>query len=188
VRWQAPSAGPWPRTATIGLTVTERYTEPGSSVVKENKTSGELEIQVHDFVAENAALGLRFLGDFSQSSIPADAVIANSFTTSARCAAGRTSELGDVADNRRDYEIKSSRLGPATVAIHFASTSPFRARPGDAWVDMPCGWTSVRKADGTTEVVDGLCRMTSVIDAGRWGLCWSDFQPGASSVGTRFIR
>ncbi|MBP1633933.1 MAG: hypothetical protein H6Q10_507 [Acidobacteria bacterium] len=186
--WRAPSSGAFPLVATIGVKVIERFTEPGSTTPQQNTATGELKIHVHRFEEENAELGLRFLRDFSDSDIPADTVISRSFSTSARCAEGRAAELQDVTDNRNNYIIRESRLGAAKVEIHFESTSPFRSRPGDAWIDVPCGWTSTVKADGTTQVVNGVCKMTSVYDVDRWALCWSDWQGDAASIGTRFIH
>jgi len=185
-RWQAPVSGA-PLTAKVSVTVTERFTEPGSSVPRENKTAGELEMAVHLFKAESAAVALQFLNDFSDSSIPAATVIDRSFSTSSRCADDRAQELEDVTDNRLEYLIRSSRIGTAAVAIHFRSLSPL-GEPGDAWIDVPCGWTSTVKADGSTEVVDGTCRLTSVYDSGEWGLCTSRFSGNPASIGTRFIR
>lgn len=185
-RWQAPSSGTWPLTATISVTVTERFTDPATGP-QEHKTSGELKVAVHAFTAESAAVALQFLNDFSDSSIAAATVIDRSFSTSARCADDRAQELQDITGNRLEYTIRSSRIGAAAVAIHFQSTSPL-GEPGDAWIDVPCGWTSTVKANGSTEVVDGICRLTSVYDSGEWGLCSSRFSGNASSLGTRFIR
>jgi hypothetical protein len=185
-RWQAPSSGTWPLTATISVTVTEKYSDPATGP-QEHKITGELKVAVHAFTAENAAVALQFLNDFSTSSIAAETVISRSFSTSARCSKGRADELDQVTDNRLEYDIRSSRIGAATVAVHFDSRSPLN-EPGDAWIDVPCGWTSLRKADNVIEVVDGLCRLTSVYDGGEWGLCSSRFSANAASAGTRFIR
>ena len=185
-RWQAPTPGTLPLTATISVTVTERFTDPVTGA-QEHKTTGELKVAVHAFVAESAGVALQFLNDFSNSAIPAETVISRSFSTSARCSKGRADELDQVTRNRLEYEIRSSRIGAATVAVHFDSRSPLN-EPGDAWIDVPCGWTSLRKADGVIEVVNGLCRLTSVYDSGQWGLCSSRFSANAASAGTRFIR
>lgn len=184
-RWQAPASGT-PLTATISVTVTERFTDPATGA-QEHKTTGELKVAVRAFTAESAAVALQFLNDFSDSTIPAETVISRSFSTSARCSKGRADELEQVTTNRRDYTIRSSRIGAATVAVHFDSRSPLN-EPGDAWIDVPCGWTSTVKADGSTEVVDGTCRLTSVYDSGEWGLCTSRFSANPASIGTRFIR
>lgn len=189
-RWQAPapSSGTLPLTATISVTVTERFSDPTAGP-QEHGTTGELKVAVHAFKAESAAAALQFLNDFSDSTIPAETVISRSFSSSARCTAGREAELDDVTQNRLNYQILSSRIGPtAVVTVEFQSYSPRYREPGDAWIDVPCAWTSRSRADGTVGTVDGVCRLTAVYDSGAWGLCTSRFDGDAALAGARFIR
>jgi len=198
VQWNAPSSGSTPMTATIGVTITEKFSAPGSTVVEENVTKGEVKVNVHDSIREAGGVARSFLLDFSDSSIPAATVISRHFSTSSRCSEGRFSELGDVSTNRSDYLILSSNIGQPATQIHYNSMSPFRSRPGDAWINIACAWTSrgtnPAKLDEYNKVMNssGTCRLTAIYDVNRWTLCWSDFEasPTASSAGQPrdFIR
>jgi hypothetical protein len=189
VLWNAPSSGSTPMTATIGVTITERFSAPGSTVVEENVTRGEVKVNVHDSVREAGTAARNFLLDFSDSSIPAPTVISRHFSTSSRCTDGRLSELDDVSTNRTNYTIQSSNIGQPATQIHYSSLAPFRARPGDAWVTIPCGWTSLGKNPaipeeyGKTMTSKGTCYLTAIYDVNRWALCWSDWEPSPTAFG-----
>jgi len=197
VQWNAPSSGSTPMTATIGVTITEKFSAPGSTVVEENVTRGEVKVSVHDSVREAGSAARAFLLDFSVSSIPAATVISQHFSTSSRCTDGRYAELGDISDNRTNYNIISSNIGQPTTQIHYNSLSPFRARPGDAWVSIPCGWTSLGRNPaipaeyGKTMTSSGICHLTAIYDTNRWAMCWSEWESSPTASGlqpTRFIR
>ncbi len=189
VQWNAPSSGSAPMTATIGVTITEKFSAPGSTVVEENVTKGEVKVNVHESVKEAGAVARNFLLDFSDSSIPASTVVSRHFSTSSRCTDGRYAELGDTSTNRTDYLILSSSIGQPTTQIHYNSLAPFRARPGDAWISIPCGWTSrginPAKTDeyNKTMVSKGTCYLTAVYDVNRWALCWSEWESSPTASG-----
>lgn len=198
VQWRAPSSGATPMTATINVTITEKFTAPGSTTPEENVTKGEVKVSVHESYKEAGAVARNFLLDFSDSNIPAATVISRHFSTSPRCLEGKSAELNDVSRNRTDYKILSSNVGQPTVEIHWDSTSPFRARPGDAWIGIPCGWQSqginpaVPAEFGKIMNSKGTCRLTAVFHANEWGLCWSDFEVPAGAMSAdqprNFIR
>jgi hypothetical protein len=190
VQWRAPATGSTPFTATINVTITERFTAPGSTTPEENVTKGEVKVRVHDSPREAGAVARNFLLDFSDSTIPASTVISRHFATGSRCEAGRSAELNEVTVNRTTYRITSHTIGQPTAEIHFHSSSPFRARDGDAWIGMSCGWTSTVLATNKTEVFSGICRLTAVYEAGQWALCWSEVELPASALGkpSSFMR
>ena len=198
VRWRAPSSGAWPATASITVTITERFTPPDSTQPEENRTTGELKVRVHQSRSEVAVIAATFLSDFSNSDLKNPETVIRNFSTSARCATGVAEELQDVAENRLNYRIIASTPFSAvavapTVSLGFQGPSPW-GKPADAWVLIPCGWTSIGTNPAIpteynkTMTVSGTCKLTAIYDVDRWALCHSNFDGAAGTAGARFIR
>jgi len=178
VQWRAPSSAPTPSSATLTVTVIERYqaADPtGLPVTKENRASMTTSVSVHDSLTEIGSLARQFLLDFSDSNIRDVAYVLRNFSD--RCPDGRASEANDVASNRQHFVITASSIGSASVSIDFAGTCPLRLRSADACAQVPADWTSTSLADKSRSRVIGTDQVTAVYDPSRqrWGLCDSDF-------------
>lgn len=175
VQWRVPRGVATPAEHAVRLTVTEVYgTADASGNRPQHTVSGSSPlIRVHDSPAELGALALRFLRDFANSSVPADAAV-REFSDSC---AGKAAERTDIADNRRDFDILSSQLSLSSAIVR----TPFSR--GD--MTVRCAFSSRRRncpagspascRVGTVESVEGNCNMTAVYDAQRWQLCESTF-------------
>lgn len=175
VRWRVPRGTTTPAEHAVRLTVTEVYgTADASGNRPQHTVSGSSSlVRVHDSPAELGALALRFLRDFANSSVPADAAV-REFSDSC---AGKAAERTDIADNRRDFDILSSQLSLSSAIVR----TPFSR--GD--MTVRCAFSSRRRncpagspascRVGTVESVEGNCNMTAVYDAQRWQLCESTF-------------
>jgi IPT/TIG domain len=180
VKWRAPRTLPTtPISYPLTVTVTEQYQttdDIGAVVTRENKASEKVTVRVHDSNKEVTAVAAEFMNDFSNSLISAESAVRN-FSDSQIC--GKTQERNEIRDNRATYTITDRRLTfPPKVTFNFNGTCPFRARPGDACVQLSCGWTSMKKATGVSEIVNGTCLLTEIYDVSdKWQMCWSDFEP-----------
>ena len=83
----------------------------------------------------------QFLLDFSDSSIRDVDYIMRNFEPGCY---GTADERQQVQDNRADYRIVDSSVGPATTTVGFGGVCPFRSRPGDACARVPVMWDSVQ--------------------------------------------
>jgi hypothetical protein len=180
VQWRAPSNASTPASATLTVTVIEKYqgADPtGLPVTKENRATMTTMVSVHDSQTEVGSLARQFLLDFSDSGIRDVAYILRNFVVSDRCPNGKENETNDVAFNRQHFVINASSIGNASVNIDFGGECPFRLRSADACAQIPADWTSTSLDDKTRARVIGIDQVTGVYDSSRqrWGLCDSDF-------------
>jgi hypothetical protein len=180
VQWRAPGGGTTPSSATLTVTVIEKYqgADPsGLPVTKENRVSLSTMVSVHDSRTEIGSLARQFLLDFSDSGIRDVGFILRNFVVNDRCPNGKANEMSDVDFNRQHFVINASSIGSASVSIAFNDTCPFRLRSADACAQVPSDWTSTSLDDKTKGRVTGIDQVTAVYDSSRqrWGLCDSDF-------------
>ena len=191
VTWTAPGelAGT-PRTATLTLTVTERYATTDTSglpVTAENRVTGTSAVRVHDSIKEVSDLASQFLVDFSRQVAPA--IVMRNFTSSCP---GTADELGDVLNNQRNFIITSYTVGTPRTTADFTGRCPFRAVRGDACAIVPVEWFSTIKSTGRPIWTRGFDQVTAVLENDQWKLCASDYDETAASPlmpqGLRFKR
>ena len=178
VQWRAPNSGTTPSSATLMVTVVEKYqgADPtGLPLTKEHRVSMTTVVSLHDSPSEIGSLARQFLFDFSDSSIRDVSYILRNFSD--RCPDGKANETNDVAFNRQHFIINSSSIGSASVSVDFAGTCPFRLRRADACALVPAEWASTSLDDNSKTRVIGTDQVTAVYDPNRqrWGLCDSDF-------------
>lgn len=161
VRWRAPHGQPTPGLYTLTLTVTENYTESG--VAKQNTVRSTAQARYNDSYAEVSKLSVDFLHDFGTYTTSPEQCVRN-FSDSCN---GKAEELGQIRDNRINFQIQSATLG--TPAIRFDGDLSF------ANADVPCTFVSIQKATGKTETATGTCLLTAVYEAFKWFLCDSHF-------------
>ena len=180
VRWRAPRDRATPHDYVITLTVVERYAGGEHRV-----TATGPKIRVHDSPKEVADLSIAFLTDFSTPAVAPEEAVRH-FSDSCR---GKAEELGDVQNNRANFEITSYTFGSPAVTINYGGSCnlPHGARPADACVRVPVRWTSTVKATGRTEVTSGTSVLTAVYRETRWWLCDSQFE-GSSTTTLRFLQ
>jgi hypothetical protein len=188
VTFRAPATlAQTPATASITLTVIERYVEAGQGglpVEREHRVERTIQVRVHDSAKEIAALTRQFLLLFSDSSNPPATVVAEFSDT----CAGKETEFQDVVDNRNEYLILSSVIGDASVTVNFNGICDHRGRQGDACAYSPVQWTSRNLATGGLETVSGISEVAAVYVSQRWWLCDSQFIPDGPSATSRFLR
>jgi hypothetical protein len=166
-----------PADANVTLTVTEKYLEAGPTglpIEREHRVAQSASIRVHDSLKEVAEMGRQFLLMFSDSSIPAEAVVKD-FTD---LCAGKEFEYDDVVDDRLEFQILSSFVGAASpVTVNFGSACVIenRFRPADACAYYPVRWVSRSKLTGATGFTEGTDQVTAVYRQRRWWLCDSDY-------------
>jgi hypothetical protein len=178
VQWRAPKNGQTPSSATLTVTVVEKYqgADPtGLPLTKENRVSMTTVVSLHDSPSEIGSLARQFLFDFSDSGIRDVSYILRNFSD--RCPDGKASETNDVAFNRQHFIINSSSIGSASVSVDFGGTCPLRLRRADACAEVPADWASTSLDDKSKSHVIGTDQVTAVYDSSRqrWGLCDSDF-------------
>jgi IPT/TIG domain len=186
VSWKAPASGPTPLTATLTLTVIEKYQttdDTGLPVDAENRVTDTAKVSVHDSVEEVGDMATLFLVNFSKSSVPVDTVMKD-FSSTCR---GTTDEREQVQANRENYVITAWSVGSPDVTVKFGAGCQTHNGPrsGDACSDSAVEWKS-KKSDGTTEDVAGVDQIAAVFLSGRWWLCSSDFDGNNVATGTRF--
>jgi hypothetical protein len=190
VTWRAPaSAGQIPLTATLTLTVIERYStaDPqGLPVMQENRVTRTTDVIVHDSVDEIRALGADFLRMFSINTVPAADVV-RQFSDSC---GGKQSEFNDVVSHHKDYLITSYDITNRSTTVDFGGVCAFgdRLRPADACSRFAVHWQSTRKADNATFSADGIDQVTAVYQQNRWFLCDSDWFPGATATSMSIVE
>ena len=190
VTWQAPTTAVTPRDVTLALEVVETYQSQGRNV--ENRVSGSTTVSLHDSIQEVSDLARQFLLDFSSSSLSVEYVMRN-FEPGCY---GTDAETGDVTDNRQDFTIVESNIGPASTSVGFGGHCSFRNRPGDSCARVPVFWRSRAKRDlydsrgrlvlreGEMTVATGIDQVAAMYypSQKRWRLCDSAFQSGTTSL------
>jgi hypothetical protein len=175
VTWRAPRGGTTPTEQTLRLTVVETYgTAPqGGTRPQHSVSAASPAVRVHDSPKELGELGLRFLSDFANSSVAPDAAV-REFSDSCQ---GKRDERDDIEDNRRDYQVLSSRLDLSAARV----TAPWsrgemtvRCEFSSQIKNCPPGAGSHCRV-GAVERVEGNCNMTAVYEQQRWMLCESTF-------------
>lgn len=179
--WVVPSSFSTgtPATATLSLTVTERFTEGG--VTHRQSTSGSFPVRVHNSEKEILDLGEDFLLAFSDSSRPTDYVIRN-FSTTCDGGRGRTAEAADVDRNRAQFiqnfaAARVTRRPPVTWAFVRRGCFPSgRFQPNtDACSAYGVYWEVTDRSTGRREIAEGIDYVSAVLENDRWLLCHSDF-------------
>jgi len=160
VRWRAPASVPAPLVASLQLRVVDGELRAERSVA----------VRVHDHAREVGDMATLFLRDFSDSTIPPSTVMRNFLPD----CYGTRDERQQVEDNRTGFNILSSLVGPAKVAVDFDGVCPYESKPGDACSVTPVRWES-RKRNGEIEVVAGEDQVAAVYRQDRWWLCDSSF-------------
>jgi hypothetical protein len=187
ITWTAPHDAPTPLDVAMSLTVVESYQttdDAGLPVTRENRTTQNFTISLHNSKKEVGDMARQFLLDFSDSSVPTSTVMRN-FTDSCR---GTSDETGQVQNNRANYNIYYSSVGSPTTTIGFGGNCPFRGRgPVDACSELDVEWKSTVKSSGAKQDVLGTDQVTAVFQGGRWWLCDSDFD-GHGAFSSRFIK
>jgi hypothetical protein len=162
VNWTAPVSLGLPQNCTIELIVSDGPRIATSTVV----------VRVHNSIIEVRDLALLFLTEFADNTIPAATTVRN-FSDSCP---GKTSELNDVADVRRDYRINSYTYGTPAVTVTFGGTC--KSKSGDACVRTSVEWKSTYKP-GTAEERQvnpkGISTISGIYRDSRWWLCDSLF-------------
>jgi hypothetical protein len=149
----------------------------------EHRVERTLAVRVHDHVREVGDMATLFLKDFSDSRIPARDVMRDFLPG----CYGTKDELEEVEDNRLEFRITSSSIGPARVTVDFDGVCPYQNRDGDACSVSQARWESIDLEDGSHDVAAGADQVAAVYRQDRWWLCDSKFDPGAS-VRSRFVR
>jgi len=179
--WKIPNAisGGTPATVTIGLKVTEKFTEGG--VVHAQSTSGSFPLRVHDSQKEILDAGEDFLLLFSDSTKSTNEVLRN-FSTTCDGGKGRQNEASDTDRNRVQYiqnfaAARAVRRPPATFNFVRQGCFPAgRQQPNtDACSSYTVHWEVTSRLTGKKEITDGIDYVSAVLENDRWLLCHSDF-------------
>jgi hypothetical protein len=180
VTWTAPAdLTGTPRTATLTLTVTERYnTTDGSGLptTAQHRVTGTSAVRVHNSPKEVGDLAVQFLLDFSRQIDPN--LVMRNFTPTCP---GTAEELDDVRNNQRNFVITSYTVGTPSTSADFARTCPFRARFGDACAEVPVEWHSTIRSNGRAIWTRGIDQVTAILENDQWKLCASDYEELAAS-------
>ncbi len=192
--WKIPSSisGGTPATVTVGLKVTETFTEGG--VTHTQSTSGSFPVRVHDSQNEILSAGTDFLLLFSDSTKSTNEVLHN-FSTTCDGGKGRTNEANDTDQNRRLFlqnfaAARVVRRPPATFNfVHQGCFPSGRQQPNtDACSAYTVHWEVTYKSDGKKETADGIDYVSAVLENDRWLLCHSDFIGTATTTLTGETR
>jgi hypothetical protein len=179
--WKVPASFSQgtPTTATIGLTVTEKFTEGG--VQHRQTAASSFPVRVHDSQNEILSAGEDFLLLFSDSSKSTNEVLHN-FSTTCDSGKGRTNEAADTDQNRRLFiqnfaAARVVRRPPATFNFVRQGCFPAgRNQPNtDACSAYNVHWEVTYRSDGHKETADGIDYVSAVLENDRWLLCHSDF-------------
>jgi hypothetical protein len=173
VRWRAPATVPAPTVATLQVRVVDG----------EHRVERTVAVRVHDHVREVGDMATLFLKDFSDSRIPARDVMRDFLPG----CYGTKDELEEVEDNRLEFRITSSSIGPARVTVDFDGVCPYQNRDGDACSVSQARWESIDLEDGSHDVAAGADQVAAVYRQDRWWLCESKFDPSAG-IRSRFVR
>jgi len=200
VIWKAPADVSGPTIVTLNVEVIETYTSQGKSV--ENRVTSSTTLSLHDSIREVADISRQFLLDFSDSTKDVATVMRN-FQQGCY---GTADETSQVTDNRSNFTIIQSNVGPATSAnttVNFGGFCPFRAKAGDACSRIQVYWKSVAKKDVYDPFGTLYARSGQQVEAGpaidqlaamyykdqqQWKLCDSSFDPDHTSLRAATIR
>jgi hypothetical protein len=187
VTWQAPSQAATPLDVTLQLEVVERYGPPSAPTSFEHRVSSTQTLRLHDSMKEVGEMARQFLLDFSDSNIRDIPHIMRNFEPGCY---GTAAETDQVAQNRIDFQILSSSVGPASVKVNFGGICPYRDRPGDACAQVPVAWDSIRLSNRARESVRGTDQIAAVFvrARGEWRLCDSQFDGVVPLTMRGFIR
>jgi hypothetical protein len=180
VQWRAAASGNTPYTATITLTVTEKYNsvdDNGLPITKENKVTKTGTVNVHDSTREISSMATTFLNNFSRQISPTT-IVQDFRDACPQASGGKSAELSDVTDNQRDFTITQFAIGTPRVTIAFGGQCTLfstRNRPGDACALVPSEWFSTEKKTGAKFHVVGTDQVSAAFIENRWWLCESDF-------------
>jgi hypothetical protein len=188
VNWRAPADAPTPASITLNVEVRD---DGG------NAASGTTTVSLHNSVKEVGDLAREFLLDFSNSNNAPSFVVRN-FSKGPRCERERDDEFSQIENNRVNYRIESSSIGPAEVSLKFVSV-PCVWRPdhpifGDACAVIPAAWSSLclktnsECTAGEHTHVEGLDYVTAVFEQTEWRLCGSQFRSKDNVARPNFIR
>jgi hypothetical protein len=198
VIWKAPAALDGPTDVALSVEVVETYTSQGKSL--ENKATGSTLVSAHDSRKEVTDMARQFLLDFSDSRIQDVAFIMRNFQPGCY---GTEEETGQVADNRSNFTIIDSNVGPSITSVNFGGFCSFRNKAGDACARVPVYWKSVARKDvydqfgvlyaraGTqTEAGPAMDQVAAMYfrDQRRWRLCDSSFDPDHTSLRAAGVR
>ena len=191
VTWTAPAdLTGTPRTATLTLTVTERYNTTDSSglpTTAQHRVTGTSAVRVHNSSKEVGDLAVQFLLDFSRQLDPT--FVMRNFTPTC---SGTADELSDVQNNQRTFVITKYDVGTPSTTANFNGRCPFRNVFGDACSMVPVEWHSTVRATGQAVWTRGIDHLTAILENDQWKLCASDYEGLADSPlmpsGLRFKR
>ena len=187
VKWTAPASGATPFVANLKLTVVVRFqTTDGSGlpITFEHRVEKTFAVKVHDSIREVGGMATLFLENFSKSSV-APAVVMQDFLVGCY---GTAEELQDVIDNRNEFTITSSNVGPAAVTLNFGGKCAYLNRSGDACSNSSVRWSSIEKETGKTGTAEGIDQVAAVYRNARWWLCDSKFDAKDSIGSLRFLQ
>ena len=192
--WKVPGSisGGTPATVSVGLTVTEKFTE--GSVTHTQSTSGSFPVRVHDSQKEIMDAGEEFLLLFSDSTKSTNEVL-RSFSTTCDGGKGRLNEANDVDRNRAQYiqnfaAARAVRRPPATFNFVRQGCFPAgRQQPNtDACSSYTVHWEVTSRSTGRKETTDGIDYVSAVLENDRWLLCHSDFVGTVTNTLTGEVR
>jgi hypothetical protein len=190
VTWRAPATAQiTPIDIALTLEVVETYRSQGRNV--ENRVTGSTTVSLHNSIQEVSEMSRQFLLDFSDSTVSVAQVMRN-FEPSCY---GTPLETSDVTENRRDFTIIESNIGPAATSVGFGGACGFRRRAGDACSRVPVFWRSRAKQDlydargrlvlrkGEVTTASGVDQVAAMYypSRKRWALCDSAFDPNSTS-------
>jgi hypothetical protein len=173
VAWTPGADLQTPADVTVTVTVTENYTSGSNQL--QNTANGTASVHLNNSPKELADLSLRFLGNFADSKVSPETCVSE-FSNSC---SGKKDELGDITNNRHDFQILSSTLrhtgidpmaSPAKATVHTFCEFSSLVITKDPWGCDPkdCPYNTIQN-------VRGDCVTKNVYEQGRWRLCTSSF-------------
>ncbi len=168
VRWHAPKGQTTPGTYAIKLTVVEKYVSAGQPA--QHEVSKAIDIHYNDSPAEVRRIGMRFLTELFPDFAVTPSVAVQDFSDSCP---GKSAELSDVTNNRKQFHILSGSYSPAAIDFDSAKTSA-TVSGQCTFVDIPTNPTNPNY--NRRESVTGICTLTAVYESWRWYLCNSSFR------------
>ena len=179
IRWRAPRGQTTPGTYSIKLTVVEKYVSAGQPVQQE--VSKSIDVHYNDSPAEVRRIGMRFLTElFPDFTVPPAAAVQD-FSDSC---SGKSFELSDVTNNRKNFHILSGSFSPGPIDFNSAKTSA-TVSGQCTFVDIPTD--PANPFYNRRESVTGICTLTAVYESWRWYLCTSSFR-GISTTPLNQLR
>jgi hypothetical protein len=172
VKWLAPIGVPTPAAYRISLTVIDKY-GLGEQSLEHRVTAESAEIHVNDSPTEVRLLSEEFIRDFANSSLSPQFCVRN-FSDSCR---GKQSEVADIVDNRKRFQILSHTFTVSRVTVNAGRTQ--------SEVRGACEFRSTVKATGLLETARGTCVLSLTNQNYRWWLCDSRMTD-ANSFGLTF--